>query len=121
MAHNLLAARRGEALTPYAYKPLGLMASLGHHRAVALARGIPISGFIAWWLWRTYYLLRMPGFERKLRVALDWTIDLFLPRDTVVLRYEAPRAALMAPLSRPPAFTPPPPGVATPPPPSARR
>ena len=91
MAKNLLARHRNAPLEPYTYKPLGLMASLGHHKAVALAMGIPISGFIAWWLWRTYYLLRMPGFERKLRVALDWTIDLFLPRDTVVLRYEAPR------------------------------
>ena len=115
MATNLLASRKGKTLTPYTFKPLGLMASLGHHKAVALAMGIPISGFIAWWLWRTYYLLRMPGLERKLRVALDWTIDLFLPRDTVVLRYEAPRGALMAPLSRPP-FTPlPPPSALAPP------
>jgi NADH dehydrogenase len=87
LAHNVLASHRGAPLEPYTYRPLGLMASLGHHKAVALAMGIPISGFIAWWLWRTYYLLRMPGFERKLRVALDWTIDLLLPRDTVILRY----------------------------------
>lgn len=101
LAKNLLAQHRGRPLVPYTYKPLGIMASLGHHKAVALAMGVPLWGFVAWWMWRTYYLLRMPGLERKIRVALDWTIDLFLPRDTVVLRYEAPGSHL--------ALTPPPP------------
>ncbi len=101
LAKNLLAAHRGRPLVWYKYKPLGLMASLGHHKAVALSFGIPLWGFLAWWMWRTYYLMRMPGLERKIRVALDWTIDLFLPRDTVVLRYESPGSQLI--------LTPPPP------------
>ncbi len=44
------------------------------------------SGFIAWWLWRTIYLFKLPGLERKVRVAMDWTLDLFFRRDIVLLK-----------------------------------
>ena len=44
------------------------------------------SGFFAWWLWRTIYLFKLPGLERKLRVAMDWTLDLFFRRDIVLLK-----------------------------------
>ena len=57
-----------------------------HRSAVAEIMGMRFSGFIAWWLWRTIYLMKLPGFERKLRVAIDWTLDLFFPRDIVYLR-----------------------------------
>lgn len=109
LAKNLLAQHRGKPPEPYTYKPLGIMASLGHHKAVALAFGIPMWGFLAWWMWRTYYLMRMPGLERKIRVALDWTIDLFLPRDTVVLRYEAPGMSALSLTPPPPRSLPSPP------------
>jgi hypothetical protein len=52
---------------------------------VAEVFGLKFSGFSAWWLWRTIYLLKLPGVERKVRVALDWTLDLFFPRDIVDL------------------------------------
>ena len=48
--------------------------------------GLKFSGFFAWWLWRTAYLLKLPGLDRKVRVALDWTLDLMFPRDVVYLR-----------------------------------
>jgi NADH dehydrogenase len=50
--------------------------------------GIQFSGFLAWWLWRTVYLLKLPRADRKLRVMLDWTLDLFFPRD---LNHLSPR------------------------------
>jgi NADH dehydrogenase len=56
---------------------------LGERSAVAMVGGFKISGFPAWWLWRTYYLSRIPTLERKLRVAIDWTLDLLFSRDTV--------------------------------------
>jgi hypothetical protein len=43
-------------------------------------------GFFAWWLWRTIYLFKLPGLERKVRVAMDWTLDLFFRRDIVLLK-----------------------------------
>lgn len=48
--------------------------------------GLPervFSGFIAWWLWRTIYLSKLPRFEKKLRVMLDWTLDLIFSKDLV--------------------------------------
>jgi NADH dehydrogenase len=71
---------------PFAYRPIGLLASLGRRCAVAEICGFDFSGFFAWWLWRTIYLLKLPGLERKVRVALDWTLDLFFSRDIVLLK-----------------------------------
>ena len=86
VADNVVAAIRGEAPRPFRYRPLGLLASLGRHCAVAEILGLKFSGFLAWWLWRTIYLMKLPGFERKVRVMCDWTLDLFFPRDIVYLR-----------------------------------
>ncbi|MEQ1902782.1 MAG: NAD(P)/FAD-dependent oxidoreductase [Pirellulaceae bacterium] len=86
LAKNIVAALDGKPSTDFKFKSLGLLAGLGHRSAVAEIFGLRFSGFIAWWLWRTIYLMKLPGFERKLRVALDWTMDLFFPRDIVYLR-----------------------------------
>jgi NADH dehydrogenase len=45
--------------------------------------GFNFSGFVAWWLWRTIYLLKLLRIEKKLRVALDWTLDVFFSKDLV--------------------------------------
>jgi hypothetical protein len=71
---------------PIRFKALGLLAGLVRRSAVAEILGMRFSGFIAWWLRRTIYLLKLPGFERKLRVAIDWTLDMFFARDIVYLR-----------------------------------
>jgi NADH:ubiquinone reductase (H+-translocating) len=75
LAHNLVARVRGEALTPFEFKTLGLLASIGRRTGVARILGVNFSGFVAWWLWRTIYLLKLPRIEKKLRVAIDWTMD----------------------------------------------
>lgn len=85
VAENIAAVIRGEAPKPFQYKPFGILAGLGRRSAVAEILGFRFSGFFAWWLWRTVYLLKLPGLERKVRVALDWTLDLFFPRDIVYL------------------------------------
>jgi len=86
LAQNIAAVLQGQETEPFRFKSLGLMAGLGHRSAVAEILGFRFSGFVAWWLWRTIYLMKLPGLERKLRVAIDWTLDLFFPRDTVYLR-----------------------------------
>lgn len=85
LARNLAAALRGKATTPLRYRSKGSLAALGCRTGVAKVFGVKLSGFPAWWLWRTVYLLRMPGLSRKVRVALDWTIDLLFSRDYVQL------------------------------------
>jgi NADH dehydrogenase len=87
LARNVVAALRGRPTRPFDFIALGTMASLGARRGVAaLANGTILTGFLAWFLWRTYYLLRLPGFDRKVRVALDWTLQLLFPRDIAELR-----------------------------------
>jgi NADH dehydrogenase len=101
LADNLVAALRGEPTKPFRFQSLGMMASLGARRAVAQLPGNRVLvGFLAWFLWRSYYLLRLPGLDRKLRVAFDWTLDLIFPRDIAELRMRAQRAPSTPPSRR---------------------
>jgi NADH dehydrogenase len=86
VAGNIRAAIRGEAKREFSFAGLGKLGSLGHHSAVAEVFGMRISGLPAWLLWRTIYLMKLPGFDRKLRVAIDWTSALLFPTDLVQLR-----------------------------------
>ncbi len=86
VARNVMAAIDGKPLRPFAYTAIGQMAHLGERQAVVMLGGLKISGFPAWWLWRTYYLFRIPTLERKIRVAIDWTLDLLFSRDTVQVK-----------------------------------
>jgi NADH dehydrogenase len=81
LARNVRAAAEGRAGSPFLYRPLGTMASLGHTRAVALVLGVRLTGFPAWWVRRTYYLFQMPRWDRRLRIVLDWTVALFFRPD----------------------------------------
>ncbi|MBV8639054.1 MAG: hypothetical protein JO322_13305 [Candidatus Eremiobacteraeota bacterium] len=64
-----------------------MIASLGGRKAVAQLPGdYVLTGFLAWFLWRSYYLLRLPSLDRKFRVAFDWTLELLFPRDIAELR-----------------------------------
>src|SRR5207253_1458818 len=88
----LVATLRGAPKARFAFTALGKMASLGHRSAVGEIFGVRVSGFLAWWLWRTMYLMKLPGLDRKIRVATDWTLDLILPPDIVQLTTEKPLA-----------------------------
>jgi NADH dehydrogenase len=82
-AQNITAALRGGRKKPFVFKTVGQLASIGRRAGVANIFGMNFSGFIAWWLWRTIYLSKLPRFEKKLRVALDWTLDLLFSKDLV--------------------------------------
>jgi NADH:quinone reductase (non-electrogenic) len=86
VAHNIAASLQGDTKKQFSYRPLGVLACLGRRSAVAEIWRFRFSGFFAWWLWRTIYLFKLPGLERKVRVALDWTLDLFFRRDIVLLK-----------------------------------
>jgi NADH dehydrogenase len=83
LARNLLATLRGRPLRPFRFRTLGQLAAIGRRTGVANIMGVNFSGFIAWWLWRTIYLSKLPRVEKKVRVALDWTLDLFCSKDLV--------------------------------------
>jgi NADH dehydrogenase len=86
VAQNISAMIHGTERTVFSFEGLGKLGSLGHRTAVAQIFGVRISGFIAWWLWRTIYLFKMPGWNRKARIAMDWFMDLWFPPDLVQLR-----------------------------------
>ncbi|WP_394840186.1 FAD-dependent oxidoreductase [Pendulispora rubella] len=90
-ARNILATIDRKPMVTFAFKALGVLASLGQRSAVAQVLGIELTGFVAWFMWRTIYLFKLPGFVRRLRVALDWTLDLFFPRDITQMDGFRPR------------------------------
>ena len=85
-ARNILAELTGGKKKPFHYHMLGQMAMLGRRSGVAIVLGFRVKGFWAWWLWRSYYLFRLPRLAKKLRVMVDWTIDLFFERDIAQLK-----------------------------------
>ena len=88
LGRNLAAAIQGRPPRPFRFSTLGQLAAIGRRTGVASVFGYSFSGFVAWWLWRSVYLSKLPGLDRKLRVALDWTLDLLLQKDIVQFRTE---------------------------------
>jgi NADH dehydrogenase len=86
VARNITAAIRGGERSKFAFEGLGKLGSLGHHSAVAEIFGIRVSGFLAWLMWRFIYLMKMPGFNRKVLIATDWFMALLFPPDLVQLK-----------------------------------
>jgi NADH:ubiquinone reductase (H+-translocating) len=86
LAHNMAVAHRRQGeLKNFVYENMGTLAALGHFNGVGRVLKFKIKGFIAWWVWRSYYLSQMPRLERKLRIVLDWTVALFFSYDIVKL------------------------------------
>ena len=90
LARNIRAFGEGRALRPFHFDSLGSLCVVGHQTACAelsvpfaRAKSIRFSGLLAWAMWRGIYLAKLPGLERKIRVLMDWTVELFFPRDIV--------------------------------------
>jgi NADH dehydrogenase len=85
LADNIVAGMRGHPLRPFRFKTLGMLAAIGRHAGVAELFGVRFSGLIAWGLWRAIYLSKLPGLQKKVRITLDWTLDLLFSKDIVEL------------------------------------
>lgn len=83
LAKNLTAGRQGRALTPYRYRALGQVATLGRYKGIAEVLGLRFSGFLGWFITRSYHLYALPLVGRQLRVISDWTLALLFKRDVV--------------------------------------
>lgn len=83
LAWNIRAVLRDGEKKAFKFPGLGQLAAIGHRTGVASILGFHFSGFIAWFLWRTVYLLKLPRLQKKFRVALDWTLDLIFSKDPV--------------------------------------
>jgi NADH dehydrogenase len=97
LAANIEAVLAKREPAPFIFRPLGTMASLGHTRAVALAFGVRLTGFPAWWMRRTYYLFQMPRWDRRLRIVLDWTVALFFRPDITKVELRVEREQVRRP------------------------
>jgi len=86
LAANLVRAQRGEATRPFHFRPQGLLATIGHQNGVAEIYRLKFSGLVAWFLWRTVYLMKIPTIRRKLNVVVDWTWDIFFKPNVVQVR-----------------------------------
>lgn len=82
-ARNIAACIEGKPAVPFTFRTIGQLAAIGKRTGVARVAGVNFSGFFAWWLWRTVYLSKLPRLEKKIRVAIDWTLDLVFSKDFV--------------------------------------
>ena len=103
VGRNVAAAVLGRPTTPFRFSTLGQLAAIGRRTGVANVLGIRFSGFVAWWLWRTIYLSKLPRLEKKVRVALDWTLDLCFTKDFACVTDGPTRRGADARLESPPA------------------
>ena len=83
LAKNILAAVKGSPARPFSYNSLGVFVPLGRFSGAAQIMGVNVSGLLAWWLYRTYYLIQLPRLKRKIQVLIDWNLELLFRRDIV--------------------------------------
>lgn len=81
LAANLRRVLSLQPPQPFRYRPLGYAAGIGGHSGVAEFFGWRFSGFVAWWLWRSGFLVALPSVVQKIKVGLDWAWELIAPRD----------------------------------------
>lgn len=80
-AHNIFAEMHGKPKKKIDFVSKGQMAIIGKRTAIASISGLNIHGFLAWCIWRTVYLRKIPKLNKRLRILLDWTADLLFDRD----------------------------------------
>ena len=88
-ALNLVRIVKGEATQPFHFKALGQLCSIGGYQAVAEMFGMRVSGFLAWFLWRGVYLVKLPTWSRRIKVGFDWAWDVLFPRDLSFLNTDS--------------------------------
>jgi NADH dehydrogenase len=91
LAQNIAAVLDGRPTRPFVYSTLGMMGSLGHCQAFGQLLKIRLRGFPAWFVRRTYYLLQMPTWRRRLRIMIDWTFALLFRPDIVKVSLDSER------------------------------
>jgi NADH dehydrogenase len=87
-ARNILAELARSPLKPFRFGGYGQMALIGRHCGIAKVFGVRLYGLFAWALWRGVYLMKLPSFRSKARVAIDWMFEILFPRDITKMAVE---------------------------------
>ena len=95
LARNIFGTLDRRAPRPFVYRTLGMMGSLGHNKGFALLIKVRVRGRLAWFVRRTYYLLQMPGWARRLRIVIDWTFALLFRPDIVKIGLDSEAVAIL--------------------------
>jgi NADH:quinone reductase (non-electrogenic) len=95
LAQNIARVLNGQPPQPFVYDTLGMMGSLGHSKAFGQMLGVRVRGVLAWFVRRTYYLMQMPGWSRRLRIMIDWTFALLFRPDIVKISLDSETAWLL--------------------------
>lgn len=93
LASQLVARLGGREPRPFRFRLLGEMVPLSRRTAVADLRGLKLTGFPAWLMWKAVYTLKLPTLAQRFRVVLDWTVELFFERDVSELTVDRDHAA----------------------------
>lgn len=81
VARNIINSIEHKPLESFTYHSAGTLISLGQWNAVGVIGRYAISGAFTWWLWRTVYLFKFTSFRKQVKIAIEWTINIFYPRD----------------------------------------
>jgi NADH dehydrogenase len=103
LARNIFGVLNGQPPQPFVYATLGLMGSLGHSKGFGQLLKLRVRGVVAWFVRRTYYLLQMPGWSRRLRIMIDWTFALLFRPDVVKISLDSEAALMLREAESPPA------------------
>jgi NADH dehydrogenase len=95
LARNIHGVLNGRPPQPFVYNTLGMMGSLGHSRAFGQLLKVRVHGVVAWLVRRSYYLLQMPGWSRRLHIMIDWTFALLFRPDIVQIGLDSETALLL--------------------------
>ncbi len=86
VANNIVACVKGQPTKPFKHQMQGQLCAIGGRSAVAEVFNMRISGMFAWFLWRGIYLMKLPSFDQRLKVGIEWACDLIFPRTLAHLR-----------------------------------
>jgi NADH dehydrogenase len=95
LARNLVSVLDGQPPQPFVYNSLGMMGSLGHSKGFGQLLKVRVRGVLAWFVRRSYYLMQMPGWSRRLRIMIDWTFALLFRPDIVKISMDSEQALLL--------------------------
>jgi NADH dehydrogenase len=95
LAGNIHAVLEGRPPEPFVHDNLGMMGSLGHGKAFGQLLRIRVHGVVAWFVRRSYYLLQMPGWSRRLRIVTDWTFALLFRTDVTKMSLDSEAGLLL--------------------------